>query len=680
MQLLSAFCQATRLGLGIILVLAIQLSGCGGGGANSSAGTGNVGSTGGTVASSDGVVQLEIPAGALLGATTFSFAPIDTIPNLPADVTLLPGTAFQITWTGAGFTQDGAATIRLRNSGTNQVAAMEVSTATPPGLEGTVLMCGGGTAPTYVMPEQVGTYLQFNYTMGACPAQGGADPGQGGSTQTRSLSFGGFIGFGPAITQQPVSVTAQEGDTVNFSVTASGIKPLSYQWRCNGTNIAGATDPTYSVTVSSTNKDDGFSVVVTNVFGSVTSNVATLTGSAPPVGPAWTLIGNENYLSQTPSGIAADKKDGSVYLTGSYGVSFGNSTNQGGVDAFLAKFDSAGALKWVLQIGSSVYDVGEAVAVDSAQNVYIEGYTAGNLNGVTHIGASGDLDAFIAKYNKDGVHQWTRLLGTTTHNDAMGAITVDSHDNIYVTGTTLGTLDTSEQPSANAGEEHVFIARYNTAGDLQWVKQMWTLNVAATPASSWGASITTDPSGNDLYVAGWTEGVFAGTTSNGGSDAFLAKYTPDGAKVWTRQFGTLYSDMAFGVACDSVGNVYTAGTTNDGGNAFLYKHDSSGNLIWTRSIESATAYERGIGVVVDGSDGVFIAGDGPDNINGMQDLDVIKYDTNGNQQWTQLWGGARSVYSTGVALSSDGGILVGGETVSVPGYGYYSLIHKFVSP
>ncbi len=45
----------------------------------------------------------------------------------------------------------------------------------------------------------------------------------------------------PAIVTQPQSTTNVVGTTANFSVTASGTAPLSYQWQFNGTNIGGAT-------------------------------------------------------------------------------------------------------------------------------------------------------------------------------------------------------------------------------------------------------------------------------------------------------------------------------------------------------------------------------------------------------------------------------------------------------
>ena len=47
----------------------------------------------------------------------------------------------------------------------------------------------------------------------------------------------------PGITSQPLNQNASTGANVNFTVGATGSNPLSYQWRFNGTNLAGATNP-----------------------------------------------------------------------------------------------------------------------------------------------------------------------------------------------------------------------------------------------------------------------------------------------------------------------------------------------------------------------------------------------------------------------------------------------------
>ena len=82
----------------------------------------------------------------------------------------------------------------------------------------------------------------------------------------------------PTIITQPASQTVVVGKTATFSVTATGTAPLSYQWQKNGVNIAGATGTTYTTPATTLSESGtGFSVVVKNNLGSVTSNKAILT-------------------------------------------------------------------------------------------------------------------------------------------------------------------------------------------------------------------------------------------------------------------------------------------------------------------------------------------------------------------------------------------------------------------
>ena len=80
----------------------------------------------------------------------------------------------------------------------------------------------------------------------------------------------------PLITGQPVAVTTTIGNNVNFAVTATGTPTLGFQWRLNGNPIPSATSPTLALSNVQTNQAGGYSVVITNSFGSVTSSVVAL--------------------------------------------------------------------------------------------------------------------------------------------------------------------------------------------------------------------------------------------------------------------------------------------------------------------------------------------------------------------------------------------------------------------
>ncbi len=86
----------------------------------------------------------------------------------------------------------------------------------------------------------------------------------------------------PTLTTQPHDGSVVAGDSVCFSVVVSGTPPFNYQWRFNGTNIAGATTNLYCRSNVQTNDEGSYSVVVTNLAGSVTSGVAVLTVKGPP--------------------------------------------------------------------------------------------------------------------------------------------------------------------------------------------------------------------------------------------------------------------------------------------------------------------------------------------------------------------------------------------------------------
>jgi len=97
------------------------------------------------------------------------------------------------------------------------------------------------------------------------------------------------VGFVPAIVTQPVKLTVFAGSNAIFSVTNTGSAPLVWQWRENSTNLAngsaysGVNTSQLTALAATTNSGGNFSVVITNLYGSVTSSSAALTVVQPPV-------------------------------------------------------------------------------------------------------------------------------------------------------------------------------------------------------------------------------------------------------------------------------------------------------------------------------------------------------------------------------------------------------------
>ena len=143
-----------------------------------------------------------------------------------------------------------------------------------------------GTAPLRYQWTQNGANISGATTSSyTTPAAAASDNG----SQFRVI-VGNFVGtitssaailtvnVSPSISFQPLSQTTPVGQTATFSVTATGLEPLSYQWQKNGAAIPGATSSTYT-TPPTSNSDSGsqLAVVVGNVAGSVTTHSATLT-------------------------------------------------------------------------------------------------------------------------------------------------------------------------------------------------------------------------------------------------------------------------------------------------------------------------------------------------------------------------------------------------------------------
>jgi hypothetical protein len=86
----------------------------------------------------------------------------------------------------------------------------------------------------------------------------------------------------PVITAQPANQMVLQSSNATFTVTATGMAPLSYQWYFNGTNLSGATGATLTLSDVQTANTGTYYVMVANVAGSVTSSNATLTVLVPP--------------------------------------------------------------------------------------------------------------------------------------------------------------------------------------------------------------------------------------------------------------------------------------------------------------------------------------------------------------------------------------------------------------
>jgi len=234
--------------------------------------------------------------------------------------------------------------------------------------------------------------------------------------------------------------------------------------------------------------------------------------------------GNQLW-SQNPGAMSQgvdNDSSGNIYVTGHTGGGLEGNTNSGYNDIFLVKYNSSGVKQWTKQLGTSSGDYGNGVAADSSDNIYVTGYTFGGLDGNTKSGICLNCsDIFLVKYNSSGTKQWTKQLGALLDDRGHG-VTVDSSNNIYVTGYTNAVV-VGLDGNTNSGGYDVFLVKYNSSGTKQWTKQL------GTSTDDYGYGVAADSSDN-IYVTGNTGGGLDGNTNLGDSDIFLVKYNSDGVK------------------------------------------------------------------------------------------------------------------------------------------------------
>lgn len=327
----------------------------------------------------------------------------------------------------------------------------------------------------------------------------------------------------------------------------------------------------------------------------------------------------------TPSSLAVDC-DGSVYLAGWFDgtANFGGAplVGTGGNEIYLVKLDASGNHVWSRRFGDSQYQWVWHMVVDSQGNVIITGGNDSTVDfGGGPLTAVGGEDGYVAKFDTNGNHVWSRVIGSTG-DDFLQGVGVDGQDRVLVTGHFESSVDFGGTILSNVSGYDGFVAVYGATGNLEWVRQF-------NSPTEWAFfyAVGGDASGN-VVVAGTysdTHDFGAGSMTSAGlsDDVLVVKFDPMGATLWSTGFGTTSSESIEGMAIDSGGNVIVGGNV-------LVKVDAAGGVAWSRTFTSNAV--RGLGV--DPSGNVFVTGEldltddfggGPLTSAGATDVFLAKY-------------------------------------------------------
>lgn len=357
----------------------------------------------------------------------------------------------------------------------------------------------------------------------------------------------------------------------------------------------------------------------------------------------------DNPLEIQATAAAAD---GGIFVVGATSASTDGQVLKGGQDLVLAKYDSAGNRVWSRVLGAADEAEGASVAVDADGNVIVSGQVSGGLGETTNIGGT---DSIVVKYNAAGVEQWVQRFGGTG-DDSSTAVAVADDGTVYVAGKAASAFgDVPHQGGLSDG----YVRAIGSDGSTLWTRRVGdagdeTVSAIAIAddgnllvASNEGGNAVlrkfdaSDPEaaaiweqslgdletgsiggiavdGNDVYVTGAAGSGFAPSAPltahhGGGRDAFVVKLADGGTPSidYTTFVG---SDADDGAADIEVldGKVYIAGKTLGGINgetlagerdAFAAQLDAAtGGLDWTHQVSGRNGLAQATGLAVAAGD------------------------------------------------------------------------------
>ena len=356
--------------------------------------------------------------------------------------------------------------------------------------------------------------------------------------------------------------------------------------------------------------------------------------------------------SESANDIVTDAS-GNIYITGEYSGTVDFDPNAGIVnltsssssrDVFIAKYDANGNILWAKSMGGANVDIGQELALDASNNLYVAGTYSGTVDfdpsastrTLTVFGGSGDL--FVGKYDSNGNYLWAWGLGGNGSETATGIKYNSTNNFVYLTGTFTGT-NTSITPNYaggtfnSAGGSDCFITRLDAStgtGSL-------TRGVFGGTGFENTNDLEIDSNGN-IFIAGdfgstIDVNIFAGVNNlapTGFTDGFILKYNTALTLSYAKQFdhpnntGSVYSNS---LKLDGINNIYIGGYLND-------VTDFDPDAVTTFTYTTPDWYDY--------------------------DCFVAKLDPNGNFVWAKKWGGtdfsAMSEEVTSITLDPSGNI------------------------
>lgn len=336
---------------------------------------------------------------------------------------------------------------------------------------------------------------------------------------------------------------------------------------------------------------------------------------------------------------------------------------------------------WVKTFGGILDDEIYDVAVDAQGNIVVVGGFTGTVDfgGGPFTTVNNNTDIFIAKFDAQGNHIWSRQYGANGI-DRAHSVAVDGGGNVLVTGVFQSTVDFGGGPVTSVmGTPDIFVLALSPTGGYLISRAF------GGPGGDEGSAVAFDSQGNGIIVGHFTGTVdFGGgaLTSAGNDDGFIVKYSALGLHVWSKRYGDATAQNFKDVATNANNDIFVTGSFNGqidfgGGpitsfgaaDAMLAKLDSAGNHMWTRQIGGANV-QNGASLAIDLNGNVVVTGSvqstvdfglGPLAAAGNGDIFIAKYNGNNMPQWAKIFGDNFDQTGLGIDTDMQNNVLLAGR-------------------
>lgn len=288
--------------------------------------------------------------------------------------------------------------------------------------------------------------------------------------------------------------------------------------------------------------------------------------------------------------IALDAS-GNILITGWFGgtIDFDpgagvqSATGTGSASGFVAKYDPNGNYLWAFALPATYIISPMSVDLDLGGNVVVAGYLQGTTDFDPGPGtqllscvSTQRENVFLAKYSPAGNYLFAFNLSSAAGESAVLDMTITKAGSIAVCGYFMDSTDfdpgvgVQMRSSLPGGNNDAFIIQFDSLGNYEWDVTFGSAG-SFLNGNDGAMGICSDPF-NNIIVTGEMRGTVdfdpspasQNLVTVGGTDIFLAKYSPTGAYLWAFRLGSPANDLGIRVCTDSSGAIFTTGSFTNG--------------------------------------------------------------------------------------------------------------------